>query len=257
MVLSSSKLIGLNVKIATTAIIEDDVSIGDNTVISDYVIIRKGTKIGANNKIHSHVVIGDEPQDRSYGDENSFVEIGNGNIIREFVTIHKAVGEGNSTKLGDNNFLMVNSHLGHNVQVGSNCTLANNVALGGYVILGNFITMGGGAVVHQNCRIGDFAMMAGLSATNHDALPYMAYVGIPSGAVSTNRIGLRRAGYKQEVLSEIMRAYKIIYSERSTTAKILSRLEAELQLIPEIQFLIEYIKSSKRGIILNKFSGLS
>lgn len=255
--ISTQANIGTNVQIAKTAIIEDDVIIGDNTVISDFVIIRNGTRIGSNNMIHPHAVIGEAAQDKSYNYENSFIEIGNNNIIREFVTIHKAVGETNATILGDNNFLMVNAHLGHNVQVGSNCTLANNVALGGHVLVGNFVTMGGGAVVHQNCRIGDFAMMAGLSATNHDALPYMAYVGIASGAVSTNRIGLKRAGYSQEVLSEIMKAYKIIYSVRSTPARILARLEEELKPIPEIKFLIEYIKSSKRGIILHKFSGLT
>lgn len=241
-------------QIAATAIIEQGVEIGENTVIGDFSIIKSGVTIGSNCKISSHVVIGDVPQDRSYKNEESFVVIGDNNIIREFVTIHKPVGAGQLTSLGDNNFLMVASHLGHNVRLGSNVTLANNVALGGYVIVEDGATIGGGAVVHQHCRIGKLAMLSGLSATNHDALPFMIYVGIPSGGVSTNRVALKRGAYGQAVMSELMRAYKIIYSQRSSMPVILERLETELEPLAEIKYLIDFIKNSKRGIVLKRFA---
>lgn len=251
--LSKRATIGSNVIIAPTAIIEDDVIIGDNTSISDYSIIRNGTRIGNNNVIHSHTVIGEAPQDRSYKNEISYVEIGDNNVIREFVTIHKATGEGESTKVGNHNYLMVNSHLAHNSSIGNHCTLANGATLGGYVQVQNHVNLGGGAVIHQHCRIGNFVMLSGMSATNHDALPYMIYVGIPSGAVSTNRHAMIKAQFSQELKSEIMKAFKIIYGDRLALPSILGRLENELKPLPQIQEIIDFIKTSKRGIILNKF----
>lgn len=243
-----------NIKIASTAIIEDDVFIGEGTTIGDYSIIRSGTRIGAGNIIGPHVVIGEAPQDKSYRGEISFVEIGDNNIIREFSSIHKATGEGEATKLGNNNFLMVNSHLGHNVVVGNNTTIANNTCLAGHVTVQDNVTIGGGAVIHQHCRIGKFVMLAGQAATNHDLLPFLIYAGAPAGAISTNRVGLKRNGISQEASSEIMRAYKIIYSaQRLNLENMLRKLETELNQLDEIKYLIKFIRESKRGIALSRF----
>jgi UDP-N-acetylglucosamine acyltransferase len=241
-------------QISPLAVIEDGVEIGENTKISEFVIIRSGVKIGSNCTIYPHAVIGEAPQDRSYKGEESFITIGDNNVIREFVTIHKPVGEGTFTRLGSNCFLMAGSHLGHNCQVGSNVTMANNVALGGHVIVEDFATIGGGAVVHQHCRVGKMVMLAGMSASNHDAIPFMVYMGIPSGGISTNRIGLKRAGFDQSVLSEIMRAYKIIYKQKSNLTNLIQKLEDELQPIPEIVYIKDFIKNTKRGIILKRFT---
>ena len=251
--LSNQAKIGSNVTIAPTAIIEDDVIIGDNTSISDYSIIRNGTRIGANNTISSHVVIGEAPQDKGHRNETSYIEIGDNNIIREFVTIHRATGEGQSTRVGNYNYLMVNSHLAHNAVIADHCILANGAMLGGHVQLESHVNIGGGAVVHQHCRIGTYSMLSGMSATNHDAIPYIIYGGIPTVALSTNRHALTKAQFSQELKSEIMRAFKIIYGERSSTPRIVERLETELQLFPEIQHIIDFIKNSKRGIILKGF----
>lgn len=245
--------IGSNVKIASTAIIEDDVVIGDNTSISDYSIIRNGTRIGANNTISSHVVIGEAPQDKGHRNELSYVEIGDNNIIREFVTIHRATGEGQITRVGNSNYLMVNTHVAHNASIADHCILANGVMLGGHVKLESHVNIGGAAVVHQHCRIGTYAMLGGMSATNHDAIPFMIYGGIPTVALSTNRHAMTKAQFSQELKSEIMRAFKIIYGERSSTPRIIERLETELESIPEIKHIVDFIKNSKRGIILNKF----
>jgi UDP-N-acetylglucosamine acyltransferase len=252
-----STFLGKNIhpsaQISPLAVIEDGVEIGENTIISEFAVIRSGVKIGSNCKIYPHVVIGEAPQDRSFKGEESFISIGDNNTIREFVSIHKPVGEGAYTTLGSNCFLMAGSHLGHNAQVGSNVTIANNVALGGYVVVEDFANIGGGAVVHQHCRVGKMAMLAGLSATNHDAIPFMVYIGIPSGGVSTNRIALKRAGCNQKVLSEVMRAYKIIYKNKSSITNIIKNLE-ELEPIPEIVHIKDFIKNTKRGIIVKRFS---
>ncbi len=148
---------------------------------------------------------------------------------------------------------MVNSHLAHNASIGNHCTLANGATLGGYVQIQNHVNLGGGAVIHQHCRIGSFVMLSGMSATNHDAIPYMIYVGIPSGAISTNRHAMIKAQFNQELKSEIMKAFKIIYGDRLALPNIIDRLENELKPLPPILEIIDFIKTSKRGIILNKF----
>lgn len=246
--------IGTNVKIAKTAIIEENVEIGDNTEISDFVIIRSGVKIGSNCKFFPHSVIGEGPQDKSFLSENSYIEIGDNNVFREFSTVHKAVGMNQVTKIGDNNYVMVMAHIGHNVQIGNNVVLANKVALGGHVVVEDFANIGGGAVVHQNCRIGKYCMVSGLSATNHDLVPFFTYGGIPSGAVSTNRFALKKAGYDQVIRTEIMRAFKIIYSSQSGIPRILERLETELLRSDEIDYIINFIKNSKRSISLTRMA---
>lgn len=249
-----AKKIADNAQIASTAIIEDDVIIGENTKISDYVVIRSGTKIGANNKISPHVVIGENPQDLAFKGETSYVEIGDNNLIREFVTIHKATGEGQTTKIGNNNMLMVSSHVGHNCQLANNIVMANNTCLGGHAIVEDYVTLGGGALIHQHCRIGKHVMMSGQAATNHDLIPFFIYVGTPAGVVSTNRVGLKRAGFDQAALSEIMRAFKMIYSkQRLSRDSLISKLETELEPTEEIRYIINFIKGSKRGVALNTF----
>lgn len=248
-------MIASNARIANTAIIEDDVIIGENTVIGEYSIIRSGTRIGANNKISAHVLIGGEPQDHAYKGETSYVEIGDNNIIREFATVHKATGEGKLTKIGNNNMFMVGSHVGHNSQIGNNVVMANNTCLGGYVHIENNVTLGGGAMVHQHCRIGKYAMMSGMAAANHDLIPFFIYMGVPAGAISTNRIGLKRADFDQTSLSEIMRAFKIIYcKERLNRDNLIQRLETELEQSAEIRYIINFIKASTRGVALNTFN---
>ncbi|MCE2928239.1 MAG: acyl-ACP--UDP-N-acetylglucosamine O-acyltransferase [Candidatus Caenarcaniphilales bacterium] len=242
------------VRISPTAIIEEGVEIGAGTSIAEHVIIRKGTKIGKNCKIFPYAVLGEEPQDKSYKGEETGLIIGDDNIIREFVTLHRAVGSGNNTIVGNNNFLMVNVHFGHNCKIGNNCTFANAVSLAGHVIVEDNVTIGGSSVVHQHCRIGKFAMIAGMSGLNHDALPFMTYCGMPAGGISTNRIAMKRAGFEQAVCSEIMRAFKVIYGRKSTLPNIMENL-SKLESIPEIVDLIEFMKNSKRGIVLGRMFG--
>lgn len=246
-------MLNRGVIIAKTAIVDDDVEIGENTTIGDYAIIRSGTRIGANCKIYPHAVIGEDPQDRAFGGEQTFVEIGDNNIIREFVTIHRATGVNGKTILGNNNYIMVSAHMAHNVQVGNNVTIANNVSLAGYVQVADNVTIGGSSVVHQHCRIGKHVMLSGLSAANKDLMPYFIYCGYPAGSISTNRYGLKKAGFNQALCTELTRAYKIIFNSKISIQTILTKLETELQPFPEVLHLIEFIKSSKRGVENSKF----
>lgn len=245
----SKAQIGSNVQIAPTAIIGDNVTIGDNTKISDFVIIRDNTSIGANCTIHPNAVIGEDPQDFSFKGEESFVEIGDNNTIREFVTIHKAAGEGAITSIGDNNYIMAYSHVAHNCKLHNGIIMANSVQLGGHVEIFDNAVIGGLAAIHQNCKIGRLSMFAGSSGTNKDIPPFFMYGGTPAIAVNVNSLGLRKAGLSSELRAEIFKAFKVIYkSELHNLKNIIPELERSLKNFDETRELIDFLKDSKRGI---------
>lgn len=241
-------------KIATTAIIGNNVSIGDNTVISDHVIIRDNVTIGDGCTIYPYAVIGEDPQDFSYAGETSFVEIGDANVIREFVTIHRAVAWNEKTVIGDGNFFMAYSHVGHNCKIGNNNVFANSVQLAGHVEIGDSVTIGGLVAVHQHCRIGSYAMLSGVSGTTKDLPPYFMFGGLPAIATGINRHALKKAKMSPSLRDELVKAFKIIYTPPSKPlSTVVERLGAELNNdIEEVKYLIEFLKSSKRGIKLNR-----
>lgn len=251
---SASPQIGRNSKIAATALIDNDVIIGDDCEIADFVIIRSGTSIGNNCKIFPHAVIGEEPQDRSYQGEKSFVQIGDNNIIREFCSIHKATGEAKSTIIGDNNYLMAYAHVGHNCQIGSNVTIANSAQLAGHVEIHDYATIGGIVALHQFVRVGKYAMVSGMAASNKDIPPYMMAAGTPAVAININRHALRKAGFSAEACNGIYEAFKLIYRGAKPLPVIVESLKTKITASPELNVLIRFLEESKRGIKLNTSS---
>lgn len=243
-----------SVKIAKSAIIGNSVSIGDYSEIGEGVIIRDGVTIGKNCKIFPYAVIGEAPQDHSFAGEESFVEIGDNNSIREFVTINKGVGEASKTTLGNNNYIMAYSHLAHNVTVKNNVTIANSVQLAGYSFIDDYVNIGGLSAIHQGCRVGKHAMVSGMSATNKDLPPYFMFGLTPAVAATINRHGLKKYGFKNEVINEIFKAFKIIYKSGIPLPQVIERLDEELIKSEEIEYLIEFLRSSKRGIKLGRSS---
>ncbi len=247
--------------------ISDDLKIGENNQIGSNVIIKEGCIIGNNNKIMDntiigpHVIIGDnneigyfnyiggDPQDHDYIKNSiSYVEIGNNNIIREYVSIHRGTKEGTKTIIKDNNFLMSYVHLGHNDIIGSNCTLTNLVQLSGYVTLEDNIVMGGMAGVHQFCKIGSFSMIAGKAYVNKDIVPYSLVFGIPAQVIGINSVGLRRAGFSQEDRELIKAMYHILYNSGLPFSKAIEKISEEYKNNAYAQHLIDFVKMSKRGI---------
>lgn len=238
--------------IAKSAQIASSAEIGEGCEIGEGVIIRDGVKIGANCKIFPYAVIGEPPQDYSFKGEPSFVEIGSGNVIREFVTVNKAVGEGAKTVIGNNNYFMAYSHVAHNAEVGNSVTIANSVQLAGYSVIEDFVTIGGLAAIHQGCRVGKYVMLSGMSATNKDLPPFFMYGLTPAFAAAVNRHALKKHGFKKEVMNEIFSAFKLIYKNGTPMPQIIQRLEAELKPFDEIKYLIDFLKNSKRGIKLGR-----
>ena len=238
--------LGLEVRVGPYAIIEEDCVIGDHCEVRAHAVICRGTVIGANNQIGYGAVIGAEPQDYAFKGNDSRVEIGSGNKIREYVTIHRATKEGSATRVGNDNFLMGGVHLGHDVRIGNQVVLANGTLLSGYVEVGDRAFLGGATLVHQHVRIGSLAITRGGTRLGKDVPPYfMAVATNQVGGI--NRVGLRRANLSQETRRAIQAAYELIYRSGSNVSQAMEELRGKFD-FPEIAHLIEFISRSKRGI---------
>jgi UDP-N-acetylglucosamine acyltransferase len=245
--------LGVEVRVGPYAIIEPGCVIGDYCEIRAHAVICKGTLMGPQNHVGYGAVLGAEPQDLGYKGGRTWVEIGSGNRIREYVTIHRASVEGTATSLGNDNYLMCGVHLGHDVEVGNRTILANNTLLGGHVMVEDGAFLGGATLVHQNVRIGKLAITRGGTRVGKDVPPFFMAtdVNMVSGI---NRIGLRRAGLSHETRRAIQAAYELIYRSDLNVTQALAELQNKFHL-PEIEHLTEFIRSSKRGICRGERSG--
>ncbi|MDI6736181.1 MAG: acyl-ACP--UDP-N-acetylglucosamine O-acyltransferase [bacterium] len=241
-----------DVQIGPFSIVEENVTIGQGTKIGSHIILNGWTTIGKNCTIHMGCVIGHEPQIKNYEEKESYVVIGDNNIIREYVTIHRGWKEGETTNIGNDNYIMANAHVGHNCQIGSGVIITNSALLAGHVIVEDKAIISGLVGIHQFCRIGAFAMLGGMSAIVQDVPPYMLVDGNPAVVHGINTVGLRRAGFSQELRHHLKTAYKILYRSNLNTSQSLAKIEKELPSLPEINHLIEFIKKSKRGICCGK-----
>ena len=243
--------IAAEVEIGPFTIIEDDVNIAPGVKIGSSVYIFSGTEIGENTQIHIGAVLGHEPQDITFENKSSFLKIGKENIIREYVTIHRGTKENSSTIIGDNNFLMGFSHVAHNCNIGNNVILVNGTLLAGYVTIEDNAFISGNSVVHQFVKIGRLAMIGGLARVTKDVPPYMLLKG-DSLIQTVNVVGIKRAGFSEEVKVEIRKAYKILYKMDLNVSQALEKMEKELKPSKEINHLIEFIRNSERGICQHK-----
>jgi UDP-N-acetylglucosamine acyltransferase len=238
--------LGADVKIGPYAIVEADTVLGDYCEVLAHAVICRGTILGARNQIGYGAVLGAEPQDFSYRGAPSRVEIGSGNRIREYVTIHRATKENGATVVGNDNFLMGGVHLAHDTRIGNRVILANNTLLAGHVEVGDQAFLGGATVVHQHVRIGRLAITRGGTRLGKDVPPYL--MAVATNQVSgINRLGLRRAGVSQEARRTIQAAYELIYRTKLNITQALDELRAKFHQ-PEIVAFIDFIADSKRGI---------
>lgn len=245
--------------------IASDVEIGPHVIIEPGVEIERGvkilsnsyicsnTKIGEGTEIHMGAVLGNVPQDLTFEGKKSFLIIGKRNIIREYVTIHRGTKENTSTIIGDNNFLMATSHVGHNCKIGNNVIIANGALLAGYVTVEDACFVSGNVVVHQYCRLGRLSMVGGFSGVNKDVPPYMSVRG-PSVVWSINLVGLRRAKFDRKTINDIKQAYNFIYHSGLNTEQAIEKI-LELKPGKEVMHLVDFIRNSKRGICKYRFEG--
>jgi UDP-N-acetylglucosamine acyltransferase len=238
-----------NVDVGPHSIIGENVQIGSGTVIGPHVVIQPYVEIGPECNIFQYASIGAVPQALKFAGEETHVKVGRGTVVREFVTINRGTGFGGGiTEVGEENFLMAYVHIAHDCKTGRNVILANNATLAGHIILEDFVTVGGLVAIHQFVRIGNYAYVGGKSAVVKDIPPYVIAAGDRAKLHGLNSVGLKRHGFSQETLSLLKKAYRIIFRIGLTLNEAIERVKAEVEQVPEVDDLIRFIKSSKRGI---------
>jgi UDP-N-acetylglucosamine acyltransferase len=251
-----------------TAIVHPDASIGDGCYIGPFSTVGAGVGLGSNVRLESHVVvdgdtqIGDDtqifpfasiglaPQDLKYGGEPTRTEIGKKNHIREFVTIHRGTaGGGGVTRIGDGNLFMAQAHVAHDCQLGNEIIMANAATLAGHVEIADRANVGAYSGVHQFCRIGIEAFVGGYSVVVKDAPPFATIQGNHARCFGLNRVGMKRRGYPRETIEKLHHAYHLLLSAKLNTTQAVTRIREEVRDCTEVDMLIDFIESSKRGIV--------
>lgn len=238
--------VGDGVKIGPYTVIGENVEIGDGCRIGTNVLIEGNTVIGKNNRIFHGASIGTAPQDLKYHGEISGLVIGDGNTIREFVTVNTATGEGEATSIGSGCLLMAYAHVAHNCEIGNEVILANSVNLAGHVLVDDFAILGGLTPVHQFVHIGKYAFVGGGSRVERDVPPFMKIAGSPPQVFGINSIGLERRGFDDDRRSEIKRLYKLLYRSNLNTSQALERINEYKS--EDAATLAEFISESMRGL---------
>lgn len=252
-VVSKNTKIASGVEIGPYAIIEDDVELCAGVKIWPHAHICRGTRIDEGTQVHMGAVVGHLPQDLSFDvTKKTLTKIGKHTVIREYATIHRSTREGEATTIGDGCYLMAVSHVGHDCHLGNNVILANGALLAGHVEVGSNSFISGNVVVHQFCRIGPYAIIGGFSGVNKDVPPYMLVRG-PSVIRGVNLVALRRAKFPRDVIRKIMDAFKLLYHSNLNTAQAIEEIR-KIGPSKELEQIIEFIQSSKRGICKYKYS---
>ena len=248
-IISPKAEIESDVYIGPYCIIGDNVKIGKGTKLISNVQIEGNTEIGENCQIYPFTTIGFPPQDLKYRGEPTGVKIGSNNIIREYVTIHRASVSGDGwTTLGDNNFIMAYVHIAHDCKIGNSVILANLATLAGHVIVEDYVFIGGMVAIHQFTRIGAYAMVGGFSGVGQDIPPFTMASGARAKLYGLNTVGLKRRGFSEETINTLKKAYKILFRDKLSLKEAIEKINQELPDIPEIRHLIEFIEANKRGI---------
>jgi UDP-N-acetylglucosamine acyltransferase len=247
-IVSPSAQIGSGVKIGPFCVVEDDVRLGDDCILESGAVIKSGTTLGPRNRVFEGAIVGGLPQHIHIPERPGKVILGSDNVIRENVTIHRALDAEHTTTIGDHCLLMVNSHVAHDCHVGNHVILTNNVMIAGHVHVGDRVFMSGASGIHQFCNIGTLAMVGGQAHLVQDVPPYVTVDGLSSLVVGLNLVGLRRAGYDQAKIQQIKAAYRLIYRSGLMWKEILETLRTEFAHGPAALF-HEFLSATKRGIV--------
>jgi UDP-N-acetylglucosamine acyltransferase len=248
-IIDSKAELGADVVVGPYCIIGPDVVIGDRCWLQHHVTICGPTKIGQRNRFHSFCSIGQQTQDLKYAGEPTYLEIGDGNCFREFVTVHRATAAGNVTIVHDNGNFLSYAHIAHDCDVGNNVIFSNNGTLGGHVVVGEFAVLGGLSAVHQFCRIGKHAITGGCSKIVQDVPPYMIADGNPAEIRGINLVGLERRGFAPDSIRALKEGFRILYRAKLNTKQATEEIRRSLPETPELKELIQFIETSQRGII--------
>ncbi len=248
-VISTKAEINPEATIGPYAIISDHVTIGAGTIVGPHVVIDPFVEIGSECQIFQFASVGTIPQSLKFKGEESWTKIGNRCTIREFVTINRGTEEGGGlTSIGDDCLLMAYAHIAHDCILGRRVVMANNATLAGHVTIGNFATVGGLTAIHQFVRVGDYAFLGGKSAVVKDIPPFVIASGDRAQLHGLNQVGLKRQGFSPEAMKQLKRVYRLIFRIGLTLNEAIERVAAEVETTPEVKAIMDFIKSSERGI---------
>jgi len=248
-IVSSHARIGADVSIGPYSLIGEDVIIADGVEIAGHVVIEGPWEIGSGTIIYPFASIGLPPQDLKFKGEKTRLTLGKRNVIRENVTMNRGTAAGGSlTSIGDDNLIMTQCHVAHDCIVGSHNIMANGASLAGHVVMGDYIFIGAFTGVHQFCRIGNHAFIGAYSKIVKEALPYARTDGREAKCYGANTLGLRRRGFSKESIHQIQHAFHLLLTSKLNTSQALERIKAELSGLGEIDYLVEFIENSQRGV---------
>lgn len=249
-IIDPSARIGANVRIGPWTIIGPDVEIGDDCEIRSHVVVRGPTRIGRNNTIFQFASVGEDPSDKKFHGEKSWLEIGDNNVIREGATLHRGTEVGGGiTRIGSNNLFMPYTHVAHDCIIGNNVIFSNNAAVSGHVVVDDWAILGGFAGVYQFLHIGAHAFIGAQSHVNMDVPAYVMVNGTPPEPKGINTTGLERRGFSKEAILALRRAYKVLYRNGNTLEQAIAELTVMAGTTPEIVALIDSLRASKKGIL--------
>lgn len=248
-IISGKASIAEDVEIGPYCIVGEEVTLGSGNILRNHVTLMGPTVIGSGNFFHPYAVIGNKTQDLKYEGEPTYCRIGSGNEFREFVTVNRGTGKGEETRIGDRNLFLTYSHVAHNCIVGNHTIFSNNATLAGHVIVEDYAIISGFGAAHQFCRIGRHSLVGGCTKIVQDVPPYFIADGNPAAVRSVNHVGLQRRGFPEETISILRKALRILYDKDVNTSQALEKLEQELDGAEEVRHLIDFVRSSQRGII--------
>ena len=237
------------VQVGPFAVLEGEVRLGPGCVVKPYAHLIGPLQMGAGNVVFSGAVLGEQPQHLRYAGEPTGVEIGDHNIFREHVTVHRATTQSWTTRIGSHNFFMAQAHVAHDCVVGSHCLFANNALLGGHCVVADNVYLSGSAAVHQFVRLGRLSLLSGVSATTKDIPPFVVQQNI-NCVVGVNVVGMRRAGLSTAQIDAVRKAFHILYRQGLTLPNALARVEAEVGSVDAVAEMLTFIRHSSRGINL-------
>jgi UDP-N-acetylglucosamine acyltransferase len=242
--------LGHDVSVGPYAIIGPKVTVGDRASVAAHAVLERNTRLGAGVKIGYGAVIGNDPQDLKYKGEETWVEIGNDTMIREYSTINRGTTATGRTVIGERCFLMSYVHVAHDCHIGNDVIIANSVQMAGHVTIDDRAIVSGLTPIHQFVRIGTYAFVGGGSRVNQDVPPYTKAVGNPVHLYGLNSVGLQRAGFAPEVKLGLKRAYRLLFNSDLTVSQGIARARSELPTLPEVEAFLRFIEESQRGVLV-------
>ena len=242
--------LGQEVTVGPFTIIGPSVVIGDKTQIAAHVVIERNTRLGAGVRVGYGTVLGADPQDLKYRGEETWVEIGDGTIIREYCTINRGTPATGKTTVGERCFIMTYVHIAHDCVIGSDVILANSIQMAGHVTVDDRAIISGLVPIHQFVRVGTYAFVGGGSRVNQDVPPYTKAVGNPVHLYGLNSVGLQRAGFSAELKLALKKAYRLIFNSHLTVSQGIGRARVELPAVPEVEVFLRFIEASQRGVLV-------